>query len=83
LNEKILLSKSNIKKNLQEDSQLLHKFKKILKMSHRIEISRIAQSLEIEEQILFEKLITWNESIPFKIDGSQLIVEDISAFKQL
>jgi len=63
-----------------DDHILLEKFKAIMKMSHRIEISRVSRSLDISDDNLFEKLINWNQSIPFKIDKDIIIVEDFNAF---
>jgi hypothetical protein len=63
-----------------KEQTLLGKFKNILDMSHEIEISRVAISLGISEAELFEKLLEWNKTIPFKIKGNSIVVEDVEEF---
>ncbi|MHA1618095.1 MAG: hypothetical protein ACTSVZ_02365 [Promethearchaeota archaeon] len=49
-------------------------------MSQEVKISAIAQSLGINEAELFEKLIDWNEKIPFKIKKGYIVVEILDKF---
>ena len=65
-----------------EDTEkiLLEKFKSILEISQEVEIARIARSLKISEDVLFEKMLRWNKAIPFKIRGKMVVVENMGNF---
>ncbi|MHA1126732.1 MAG: hypothetical protein ACTSQX_13990 [Candidatus Heimdallarchaeota archaeon] len=64
------------------EKKLLEKFESILKMSESVEISDVAKSLAISESQLFEKLIQWQNVLPFKIDGEYIEVKDTDDFSQ-
>jgi len=58
----------------------LEKFKKIITISQEVKISTVARSLQITEDELFEKLLTWGEKLSFKIKNDLLIIEDLNKF---
>jgi len=64
------------------EKKLLEKFESILNMSESVEISFVAKSLAISESQLFEKLIQWQDVLPFKIDGEYIEVKDTDDFSQ-
>ncbi|MHA1244287.1 MAG: hypothetical protein ACTSP7_06895 [Candidatus Heimdallarchaeota archaeon] len=64
------------------EKKLLEKFESILKMSESVEISFVAKSLAISESQLFEKLIQWQDVLPFKIDGEYIEVKDTDVFSE-
>lgn len=64
------------------EKMLLKKFESILKMTESVEISDVAKSLAISEAQLFEKLIQWQDVLPFKIDGDFIEVKDTKDFTQ-
>ncbi len=70
---------ANINKN---EKKLLKKFESILEMTESVDISHVAKSLAISESQLFEKLIQWQEVLPFKIDGEFIEVKDTADFTQ-
>jgi hypothetical protein len=62
------------------EEQLLKKFQDILKISNRVKKAEVSQYLDIPEKDLFSHLVTWGKSIPFKIEGDEILVADIQAF---
>jgi Galactose oxidase, central domain len=62
------------------EKQLLGKFKSILNMSQKVPVSSVADNLEVSEKVLFAQLIKWNKTIPFKIDGDMIVVDNLSDF---
>jgi hypothetical protein len=64
------------------EKKLLEKFEDILEMSESVEISKVAKSLALTETQLFEKLIQWQDILPFKIDGEYIEVDDTGDFAQ-
>jgi len=64
----------------RDNSELLQKFQKIIKMSSRVDLSRVAEALGLSEKDLFVKLMDWNERIPFKIEKGEIVVEDSARF---
>ncbi|HUT82788.1 MAG TPA: hypothetical protein VMZ29_16450 [Candidatus Bathyarchaeia archaeon] len=64
------------------ERQLLEKFENILEMSESVDISLVAKSLGLSESQLFEKLIQWQDVLPFKIDGQFIEVDDSEDFTQ-
>ena len=64
------------------EKKLLEKFESILKMSESVEIDQVAKSLALKESQLFEKLIQWQDVLPFKIDGEYIEVKDTSGFSE-
>ncbi|MHA1556105.1 MAG: hypothetical protein ACTSPM_04140, partial [Candidatus Heimdallarchaeota archaeon] len=64
------------------EKKLLEKFESILKMTESVEISDVAKSLAISEPQLFEKLIQWQDVLPFKIDGDFIEVKNATDFTQ-
>ncbi len=64
------------------EKKLLEKFETILKMTESVEISDVAKSLAISESQLFEKLIQWQDVLPFKIDGDFIEVQNTTDFTQ-
>ncbi len=59
---------------------LLEKFKSILEITQEVEFSRVARSLKISEDNLFDKMLKWKETIPFKIRGKMVVVENMGNF---
>lgn len=57
----------------KSDDVLLNKFRKILRMTARIRISRVAKSLALSEEDLFEKLLDWVDLLSFKIDDECIV----------
>ncbi|WP_371804465.1 hypothetical protein [Candidatus Lokiarchaeum ossiferum] len=49
------------------DAQAFQKFQKILRISKKVKIQVVAESLRLSTQVLFERLVQWGEVIPFKI----------------
>ena len=66
-----------------DDSHLLKKFKDIVQVTQKVKISWVAKSLGLNEIELFEKLIVWGKSLPFKIDDDLLVVEDLKELVDL
>ncbi len=66
-----------------DDSHLLKKFKDIVQVTQKVKISWVAKSLGLNEIELFEKLVVWGKSLPFKIDDDLLVVEDLKEFVDL
>ncbi|MFW9922245.1 MAG: hypothetical protein ACFFDW_03040 [Candidatus Thorarchaeota archaeon] len=64
----------------ENETQLLEKFEAILKMSDRVSISFVAKSLGLSQTQLFEKLIQWQDMLPFQIDNDLIVVEDTDDF---
>ncbi|MHA1188607.1 MAG: hypothetical protein ACTSSK_17455, partial [Candidatus Heimdallarchaeota archaeon] len=64
------------------EKKLLEKFESILKMTESVEIDQVAKSLAISESQLFEKLIQWQDVLPFKIDGEYIEVKDTDGFSE-
>ncbi|MBN1329729.1 MAG: hypothetical protein JXA54_09675 [Candidatus Heimdallarchaeota archaeon] len=64
------------------EKELLEKFENILKISESVEISRVAKSLGLSDYQLFEKLIQWQDVLPFKIDGKYIEVKNSADFIQ-
>lgn len=67
----------------QSEETLLRKFQEILAVSHRVERSSVAEYLEISTKDLFRKLITWGKTLPFKIDGEFIVIEDAEDFTKV
>ncbi|MHA1200301.1 MAG: hypothetical protein ACTSQF_13325, partial [Candidatus Heimdallarchaeaceae archaeon] len=64
------------------EKKLLEKFENILEMSESVNTSQVAKSLGLSKSQLFEKLIRWQEMLPFKIDGEFIEVDDTINFTQ-
>ncbi len=62
-----------------DDKELLEKFKKLAKISHRINESKMAKILGLSSEQLLEKLMEWGEKFPIKIEGESIIIEDSDA----
>ncbi len=54
-----------------DDSQQLDKFKKIIEISQEVSMERIAKSLRISEDELFEKLIMWGSFLPLSCSNKE------------
>ncbi|MHA1221585.1 MAG: hypothetical protein ACTSQB_07615, partial [Candidatus Heimdallarchaeota archaeon] len=66
----------------ENEAQLLEKFEDILDMSESVNIVHVAKSLGLSRAQLFEKLIQWQDILPFKIDGGMIEVDDANDFSQ-
>lgn len=66
----------------ENEKKLLEKFENILEMSESVNTSQVAKSLGLSKSQLFEKLIRWQEMLPFKIDGEFIEVDDTVDFTQ-
>jgi hypothetical protein len=64
------------------EKKLLEKFEAILEMTDRVNIKKVAKSLALSETQLFEKLILWEDKLPFKIDGDYIEVDDLDDFSE-
>ncbi|MHA1745622.1 MAG: leucine-rich repeat domain-containing protein [Promethearchaeota archaeon] len=62
------------------ESELLKKFRMIMNISQEVSQSQVAKHLELSEGDLFGYLIEWSDSIPFKIRGDMIVIEDINDF---
>ncbi len=62
------------------DKQLLEKFTKIFKVAKVVKRAEVMKSLGLTKEQLFEKLIEWGETLPFKIEDDKIIVEDAVSF---
>jgi hypothetical protein len=62
------------------EKEILEKFESILEMTERVKISQVAKSLAISTSQLFEKLIQWQDILPFQIDGEYIEVDDTEDF---
>jgi len=67
-------------KHAKQDHLLLKKFRSILEITHRVSTSDIATSLGLSKEDLFEYLLLWKKTIPFKIDGDDILVENVQEF---
>jgi hypothetical protein len=75
---KIITSSQEITAEIEKD--ILEKFQNMLKISQRVPLSSVADTLDLSEKVLFNQLIKWNQKIPFKIDDKMIIVEDLNNF---
>ena len=64
------------------EKELLEKFESILEMSESVNTTQVAKSLGLSKSQLFEKLIQWQDILPFKIDGEFIEVDDTTNFTQ-
>jgi hypothetical protein len=64
----------------EQEKIMLEKFEAILKMSQKVKIKTVAENLSVSDKILFERLIKWNKTIPFKIDNDMIVVENLTEF---
>jgi N-acetylneuraminic acid mutarotase len=64
----------------EQEKIMLEKFEAILKMSQKVKIKNVAENLNVSDKILFERLIKWNKTIPFKIDNEMIVVENLTEF---
>ncbi len=76
----VVLKINKFAKNTVSDGELLIKFKKIVKMVQNVELDVIAGSLKLSKPDLFEKLIDWQDNIPFKLNGNLLVVDNLDGF---
>ncbi len=63
-----------------EETEILQRFQKILAISQEVTIERVARSMKISEDELFDYLVEWGDMFPFKIRGDLIVIDDISAF---
>jgi Leucine-rich repeat (LRR) protein len=64
--------------NYQPKQELLHKFEKVLQISNRIKQTQAAKMLKLTEDELTMQLFEWSGKFPFKIEGDEIVVDDIS-----
>ena len=83
----LLVSKSSVSNTGSSTSikrinekKLLKKFKSIMEISQRVALASVATSLKISEKQLFELLLRWKKSLPVKIDGDFILIDDLSEF---
>lgn len=55
---------------------LLEKFEKIIKITSRISLKQVASLLKISLNDFLYLLMEWGESLPFKIEGEDLIIDN-------
>jgi hypothetical protein len=60
--------------------KMLKNFKELLNISQRVKVPSVADYLGVSEKILFNKLIEWNQKIPFKVNGDLIVVENLTEF---
>jgi WD40 repeat protein len=68
--------------NNKGDKILLERFKQILYMSNRIDIAMVAKMMEIDIDTLTLKLLRWGQELPIKIEGKEIVVNNIEDFLQ-
>jgi Leucine-rich repeat (LRR) protein len=64
---------------LPTETELLHKFKDILKISQEVKQSQVAKSLKLSEEELFEFLLKWGH-LGFKLKNDLIVVDDLNSF---
>ncbi len=64
----------------EREMELLQKFQKIINISQEVSQAQIAKYLNISEGELFEYIVEWSNTIPFKIKRDMIIVEDVTDF---
>ncbi len=79
--EKIKLEKEAKKHEQQELEQkrqlersIIEKVKKIVKVSNTISLDMMRRSLNLPEEIFLERIYDWAAEFNFKIDGSNLLI---------
>ena len=65
---------------MDSESELLKKFRMIMNISQEVSQVQVAKHLGISEEDLFGYLIEWSNTIPFKIRGDMIVIEDINDF---
>ncbi len=48
-----------------------------MKMSQEVKKADVARYLGVSEEELFSKLVDWSGTIPFKLRGDTIVVEDV------
>ncbi|NMC06183.1 MAG: hypothetical protein GYA24_13290 [Candidatus Lokiarchaeota archaeon] len=51
----------------------VEKLRKIIKVSDRIEVARLAEVLGIEEKLAWTRVFDWAEEFGFKVDGNMIV----------
>jgi 3-keto-disaccharide hydrolase len=77
--KKELLQKNRTNQTIKEKI-LLEKFQKIINVSNRVKQAQIASNLGITQQELFNKVVAWGDTLPIKIEGDEIVVNDVSKF---
>ena len=65
----------------ETDQVLLKKFQKLMRIANRISQAHAAEMLEITESALRAFLFRWGDSLSFKLDGIDIVIEDLSQFQ--
>ena len=60
-------------KRRREELERLDKLRKIIKVSNSLEISRIAKTLEMDEEMLWKHIFDWAEQFGFRIEENKVI----------
>ncbi|MBN2153972.1 MAG: hypothetical protein JW839_21120 [Candidatus Lokiarchaeota archaeon] len=55
------------------ESDHVEKLRKIIKVSDRIEVARLADALDIDEKLAWQRVFDWAEQFGFKVDGNAVV----------
>ncbi len=55
------------------ESDHVEKLRKIIKVSDRIEVAKLADALGIDEKLVWQRVFDWAEQFSFKVDGNMVV----------
>jgi hypothetical protein len=67
--------------NGQSNKEMLGKFKRVMSITNRIDQQDCAKMMKITRDLLLEKLFDWGPDLPFKIEGNDIVVNDVKKFQ--
>ncbi len=64
---------------MESDRDLLERMKSLIHVTKRVHVKDAAAMLDLDPVTFLKKVMEWGKTIPFKIDGDDIVVEDITA----
>ncbi len=64
---------------MESDRDLLERMKSLIHVTKRVHVKDAAAMLDLDHVTFLKKVMAWGKTIPFKIDGDDIIVEDVAA----
>jgi hypothetical protein len=64
---------------MESDRDLLERMKSLIHVTKRVHIKDAAAMLDVDRVTFLKKVMEWCKTIPFKIDGDDIVVDDVAA----
>jgi len=64
---------------MTSDHDLLERMKSLIAVTRRVHVKDAAAMLDLDHVTFLKKVMEWGKTIPFKIDGDDIVVDDIES----